>query len=130
MARTRVLVIDDDRSILEIMRAALERAGLEVFPAPDGDIGVRIFRDEQPDIAIVDIAMPGVDGYAVIERIRAVEGETDAPMPVIILSAYSQSAMRKYASDLGVSLYLTKPVKPKVLVQHIQELTGGPVDGE
>jgi DNA-binding response OmpR family regulator len=130
MARTRVLVIDDDRNILDIMRTTLERAGLEVLPAPDGDIGVRMFREEQPDIAIVDIAMPGVDGYAVIERIREVEGETDHPMPVIILSAYSQAAMRKYASDLGVSLYLTKPAQPKLLVRYIQELTGGPVDSE
>lgn len=130
MTRRRVLVIDDDRNILEIMQAALERAGLEVLPAADGDIGVRLFREEQPDIAVVDIAMPGMDGYTVIERIRAVEGETDNPMPVIILSAYSQSAMRKYASKLGVNLYLTKPVSPKLLVEHIRELTGGSVDAE
>ncbi len=123
MAKARVLIIDDDRTILEMLKLALTRADLEVLSASDGDMGLRIFREQKPDLAIIDIAMPGIDGYDVVERIRASE-PADQRTPIIILTAHEQSVMRNYAEELGVNLYLVKPVAPKVLINHILKQIG------
>ncbi|HEC23210.1 MAG TPA: response regulator [Chloroflexi bacterium] len=124
MAEGRILVIDDDQTILKMFEIALGRAGFEVLSAPDGDIGLRLFRDQKPDLAIIDIAMPGIDGYQVIERIRRLEDEI-GHVPLIVLTAHEQSVMRRYAEELGVDLYLTKPVTPSEIVQHIKDLMAG-----
>ena len=123
MSKPRILIIDDDRTILEMLQIALVRADFETLLATDGDIGLRLFRDEQPDLVIIDVAMPGMDGYDVVERIR--KGEPpDQPTPIIMLTAHNQSVMRNYASELGADLYLAKPIAPKELVDHIHRLLG------
>jgi DNA-binding response OmpR family regulator len=120
MAKARVLVIDDDKTILDILKLALQNAGFEVLPAIDGNIGLKIFREQKPELAIVDIAMPGVDGYQVIEEIKkASEGQS---AKVVILTAHEQSVMRAYADELGVDLYLTKPITPSQLIEHLNAL--------
>lgn len=121
MAHARILVIDDDRIILEMLNLALGKADYEVIPASDGEEGLRQFRDQKPDLVIADIAMPGIDGYQVVSQIREIErGGTRTP--VIILTAHEQSVMRAYAEELGADLYLTKPVTPRQLVEHIKKL--------
>jgi DNA-binding response OmpR family regulator len=125
MSPIRVLVIDDDMTILEMLRLALSRAGFEVYPASHGDIGLRLFVEKKPDIAVVDIAMPGLDGYDLIKRMRSSPDVNARHTPIIVLTAYDQSAMQSYAQDLGVAMFLTKPVMPARLVQHIRTLTGG-----
>jgi DNA-binding response OmpR family regulator len=119
MTQAKILVIDDDRVILEMLNLALSKADYLVVSANDGEEGLRLFREEKPDIVIADIAMPGIDGYQVITQIR----EADKNTPVIILTAHEQSVMRAYAVELGADMYLTKPVTPRVLVEKIQELT-------
>lgn len=120
MAKARILVIDDDPVILDMLRIALEKSDFEVLSALDGDLGLDAFREQSPDLVVVDIAMPGIDGYQVVEQIR----EADEPqrIPVIILTAHQQSVMRAYAEELGADLYLTKPIAPKALIEHITEL--------
>ncbi len=121
MSKPRILIIDDDRTILEMLQIALVRADFETMLATDGDIGLRLFRDEQPDLVIVDVAMPGMDGYDVVDRIR--KGEPpEQPTPIIMLTAHNQPVMRDYASELGADLYLAKPIAPKELVDHIHKL--------
>jgi DNA-binding response OmpR family regulator len=127
MSKPRILIIDDDHTILEMLRIALNRADFEALPATDGDIGLRLFRDEQPDLVIVDVAMPGMDGYDVVERIRAGE-PPEQPTPIIMLTAHNQPVMRDYASELGADLYLAKPIAPKELVDHIRKLLPGMTD--
>ena len=122
MATARILVIDDDQHILEMLRLALSRSGFEVIQAIDGDIGLRRFQEDKPDLAIIDIAMPGIDGYQVIERIRDSETGNKEKMPIIVLTAHDQGVMKTYAEELGVELYLTKPIAPKVLADHISKL--------
>ncbi len=124
MSQARILLIDDDRIILEMLNLALSKADYEVVSAGDGEIGLRLFRERQPDLIILDIAMPGIDGYQVIEQIRDAEQE-GRRTPIIILTAHEQSVMRAYAEELGADLYLTKPVTPRQLVEHIRKLTGG-----
>jgi DNA-binding response OmpR family regulator len=121
MSKARVLVIDDDQTILKMLELALGKANFEVLPAPDGDVGLRLFREQKPDLAIIDIAMPGIDGYQVVEQIRTAEDEANRT-PLIILTAHEQAVMREYAEELGADLYLTKPVVPSVLVEHIRRL--------
>ena len=125
MAQARILVIDDDRVILEMLNLALSKADFEVVAAGDGEEGLRLFREQRPDLVIADIAMPGIDGYQVVSQIRESE-HSETKTPVIILTAHEQSVMRAYAEDLGADLYLTKPVTPRQLVEHIRELLGRP----
>lgn len=126
MAPKRILVVDDDPNILQLMEIMLSRAEFEVVRALGGDLGLRRFQDDRPDLAIIDIAMPGIDGYELIERIRAAEKANDVAqedrMPIMILSAHEQNVMRDYADELGVDLYLIKPVKPADLMKHIETL--------
>ena len=125
MGKLRVLVIDDDLQILKLIDFALTRAGFEVFTAPLGDIGLKIFAEEKPDLAIVDIALPGIDGYDVIKRMRETEGEL-GKIAIIVLSAHEQTVMRAVADNFGVDMYLTKPIKPSQLIDHVQTLVGIP----
>jgi DNA-binding response OmpR family regulator len=118
MTQAKILVIDDDRIILEMLNLALSKADYLVVSANDGEEGLRLFREQKPDLVIADIAMPGIDGYQVITQIR----EADKDTPVIILTAHEQSVMRAYAEELGANKYLTKPVTPRVLVEHIKQL--------
>lgn len=125
MSDLRVLVVDDDENVLQMIELAVRRAGIEVLPANHGHVGLQRFREEHPDLAIIDIAMPGLDGFDVIKEIRAYEAAQGlGPTPIIILSAYTQTSMETYATDLDVDLYLTKPVLPRKLIEHIQALTG------
>jgi two-component system OmpR family response regulator len=126
MAPKRILVVDDDPNILQLMEIMLTRADFQVVRALGGDLGLRRFQDDSPDLAIIDIAMPGIDGYELIERIRKAENDTAESeakrLPIIILSAHEQNVMRDYADELGVDLYLIKPVKPADLLEHIETL--------
>jgi DNA-binding response OmpR family regulator len=121
MAHARILVIDDDRIILEMLNLALSKADYEVIPASDGEEGLRLFREEKPDLVIADIAMPGIDGYQVVSQIREIQ-RGEKRTPVIILTAHEQSVMRAYAEELGADLYLTKPVTPRQLVEYMKKL--------
>jgi len=126
MTPKRILVVDDDPNILKLLDIMLTRAEFEVIRALGGDLGLRRFQDDRPDLAIIDIAMPGIDGYELIERIRKAEkADNVSPedrMPIMILSAHEQNVMRDYANELGVDLYLIKPVKPADLMKHIENL--------
>ncbi|NDJ52303.1 MAG: response regulator [Chloroflexi bacterium] len=122
MSNRRVLVIDDDKNIVEMIKLALSNYGFEVLTALDGEVGVDMFLTEHPDVVVLDIAMPGVDGYQVIERMRAAESEEENSTPIIMLTAHQQPVMREYAHDLGADVYLTKPVIPKTLVRAIEDV--------
>ncbi|MBN1123201.1 MAG: response regulator transcription factor [Anaerolineae bacterium] len=125
MGKPRILVIDDDLQILKLIDFALTRAGFEVLTAPLGDVGLKLFASDKPDLAIVDIALPGIDGYDVIKRMRATDGDL-GKIPIIVLSAHEQTVMRAVADNFGVDLYLTKPVKPSQLIDHVRTLVGIP----
>jgi DNA-binding response OmpR family regulator len=129
MAQARILLIDDDRIILEMLNLALSKADFDVVSAVDGELGLQMFREHLPSLVIVDIAMPGIDGYQVIEQIREADRQKERKTPVIVLTAHEQSVMRAYADELGADLYLTKPVTPRQLVDHIHALLGRQVAG-
>jgi two-component system KDP operon response regulator KdpE len=101
---TRVLVVDDEKAILELLRATLQPEGYETLGATSGTEALQIMVREQPDIMILDIMMPGIDGFEVLRRLRQY-----SDMPVIMLSARFDMADKVKCLNLGADDYITKP---------------------
>ena len=125
--RTRVLVVDDEQSIREIVRGFLERDGMTVVEAADGPSAVEIAREAVPDVVVLDVMLPGFDGLEVLRRIR-----TFADPYVLLLTARSEEVDRIVGLTVGADDYLTKPFSPRELVARVHALLRrrrpGPVD--
>jgi two-component system KDP operon response regulator KdpE len=100
----RVLVVDDDKTLLRFLKEYLEREGYEVLTADRGLKGLRIFYDERPDLVVLDVMMPGMDGWEACARIRELSG-----IPIIMLTAKAAEADKLRGFKLGVDDYVTKP---------------------
>ena len=100
-----VLVVDDLQGVRQLLRSVLEKAGYEVLEAEDGRRGLDLVRTESPDVLLLDIRMPGLDGFAVLERARAADPE----LPVIMVTAYADTDTAVSAMQLGAYDYLSKP---------------------
>jgi two-component system alkaline phosphatase synthesis response regulator PhoP len=116
----KILVVDDDQTVLTLIKSALQRSGYESLLAIDGHLGLKFFEEEKVDLAIIDIAMPGMDGYEVIEAIRKEKPD----FPIIILTAHNLDVMVNYADELGVDVYVTKPFRVETLIGHVRTLLG------
>ena len=109
-ARRSVLVVEDDRDVRESLHSMLELTGHEVHAAEDGAAGLAAIRQLAPDIALVDIGLPGLDGYEVARRIRA---EPGGAKPVLVaLTGYGSAEDRQRAHEAGFDLHLVKPITP------------------
>ena len=117
-----VLVADDDEDILSLVVFRLERAGYEVVQARDGEQALRLARDRQPELAVIDVSMPKLTGYEVTERLRAVE-ETRR-IPVILLTARVQEADVSRGLEAGADDYVKKPFSPEELSSRVQAILG------
>ncbi len=113
--QTRVLVVDDEGRIREIVRSYLERDGFEVAEAVDGEAAVSIVRDWHPDLVVLDVMMPGMDGLDVLRRLR-----TNSEVPVILLTARSEEVDKLVGLSVGADDYVTKPFSPRELVARIK----------
>jgi len=111
----RVLVVDDERQILRVLRAALQAAGYEVVTAADGREGLQQFQQQAPDLVITDLAMPVMDGVELVRTIRE-----RSPVPVIVLSVRNTETMKVQALDEGADDYLTKPFSTPELLARIR----------
>jgi len=110
-----VLVVDDETKIREIVRSYLEREGFEVAEAHDGDAALKIVRDWQPDLVVLDVMMPGTDGIEALRRLR-----TTSEIPVILLTARSDEVDTLVGLSVGADDYITKPFRPRELVARIK----------
>ena len=117
-----VLAADDDEDILELVAFRLERSGYTVLKARDGEEALQVARDALPDLAVLDVMMPKLDGFEVTRRIRA-DGATKA-MPVILLTARAQDADVQAGFDAGADDYLRKPFSPQELRARVQAILG------
>jgi DNA-binding response OmpR family regulator len=115
-----VLIADDDADILSLVRAVLERAGNEVISVGDGAQALASVTERMPDLAVLDISMPELDGLEVLRRLRA-DSATSA-LPVVLLSARAQEADVKLGFELGASAYVKKPFSPRELADRVAEL--------
>jgi CheY-like chemotaxis protein len=119
-ARSLVLIADDDADILALVKAVLERSGHEVVAVRDGAEALASVGARKPDLAVLDIAMPEVDGLEVLRRLRA--DATTSDLPVVLLSARAQEADVKRGFAIGASAYLKKPFSPRELSELVAEL--------
>jgi CheY-like chemotaxis protein len=123
-AKKRVLVCDDDPVILRLLEVNLELEGFEVLTGNNGEEGVEIALREQPDLVILDIMMPRMDGYEACRRLK--EEEKTQHIPVVFLSAKAQLADIEKGKSFGVAEYLTKPFDPTDLTDLVLKLVGQP----
>jgi DNA-binding response OmpR family regulator len=117
MSRSRILVVDDDATTRELLRAALERAGHEVREADDGRAGLRDLYAAAPDLVILDVEMPELDGWATLERIRDL-----SDVPVLMLTARQAELERVRGLQGGADDYVVKPFGRQELVARVQAL--------
>ena len=118
--RTRVLVIDDEPPIRLLCRVNLEAEGMEVLEAPDGLGGVELARAERPDVILLDVMMPGLDGWRVAEEL--LEDERTQDIPIIFLTARAEFRDRARGLDIGGVDYVTKPFNPLELAPLVRDL--------
>jgi DNA-binding response OmpR family regulator len=110
-----ILVVDDDVELADGLRAVLERQGFRVIQARDGQQGKKQIYDQRPDLVILDMMMPRMGGYPVLEHFR---GKTDAP-PIIMITANEGSRHKAYAEYLGVVDYIRKPFAMERLLEAV-----------
>ncbi len=120
MPAKKILVVDDEVNILTIMEARLLASGYEVIMASDGQEGLAKARNEKPDIIILDIMLPKLDGYKVCRLLKA--DEQYKHIPIILLSARTQDSDLEIGKQQGADAYVTKPFTADVLLGKIQEL--------
>jgi AmiR/NasT family two-component response regulator len=111
----RILIADDESIIRMGLRKMLQEAGHEVITAPDGRTAVRMARDLAPELAVLDVKMPGYDGLEAARRIVAHQ-----PIPIILLTAYGQRDLVEQATRAPIMAYLVKPVKESELLATIE----------
>ena len=117
MNSARVLVIDDDDDIRGLVVELLQRAGLEVEQAGDGRAGLRAFHQSQPDLVLLDVSMPDLDGWQTLERIRDL-----SDVPVMMLTARGAELERVRGLQAGADDYMVKPFGRQELVARVQAL--------
>lgn len=116
----RVLVVDDDKEIQEIITFVLSRNGFDVAIASNGQQLQDILATTTPDLAILDVMMPGIDGYQIFASLR--ERAATHHIPVIIMTAHAENIYERISLDLGAAEHITKPFHPLDLVGKVQRL--------
>jgi two-component system phosphate regulon response regulator PhoB len=116
----RILIVEDEQDIADLIGFNLQRAGFEVLKAHDGIAGTETALRERPDLIVLDLMLPGRDGYAVFRELRR-DNRTTA-IPVIMLTARAQTEDRIQGLEAGADDYLTKPFSPKELLLRVQAI--------
>jgi len=117
---TKVLVIDDEAPIRLLCRVNLEAEGMDVIEAADGPSGVERAVDEEPDVILLDVMMPGLDGWRVAEQL--LQDDRTTGIPIIFLTARAEFRDRARGLDIGGVDYITKPFNPLELAPLVQRL--------
>lgn len=113
--RLRILIIEDDQDIAEPLQFGLEKEGFKVLHAPDGERGLELARTAHPDIVLLDIMLPGVDGFSVLRTLRG-----ESTVPIIMVTAKGQELERVMGLDLGADDYVVKPFSFRELLARIK----------
>lgn len=122
MAKGRILVVDDEIYIVHILDFSLGMEGYEVLTALDGEQALEKARAEKPDLVVLDIMMPKLDGYETCKMLKADPNTRD--IPVILLSAKGRNVDQKIGFEVGADDYITKPFSPRKLVERINAILG------
>jgi len=121
--RKRILVVDDEIYMLHILEFSLGMEGMEVITASSGAEALQRVVEERPDLILLDVLMPDMDGYEVCRRLKEQPGTRS--IPIVFLSAKDGRADREAGLRLGADAYITKPFSPQCLIDTIEELLEG-----
>ncbi len=124
----RILVVDDDKQIVRLLKSYLEQAGFAVLTAYDGESAMRTIRHDRPDLIVLDLMLPGRDGFDITRWMRA--DATLASTPILMLTARLEDTDKILGLELGADDYLTKPFNPREVVARVRAIlrrAGGPV---
>lgn len=120
MNKKRILLVDDEVDLAEMVKLRLEANGYEVLLAYDGQEALDKARKEKPDLIILDLMLPKMDGFKVCGLLK--NDSRYAKIPIIMFSARAQEESKKLGKELGAEAYITKPFEPQVLLSKIKEL--------
>jgi len=120
MAKGKILIVEDDRDIVEMVEYNLREEGYATVSALNGEDGVRLAGSEQPDLIILDIMLPVIDGFEVCRTLKS--DDKTSQIPIIILSAKSQETDKVVGLELGADDYVTKPFSPRELIARIRAI--------
>ena len=129
MSKPRVLIVEDERGLVQSLSWYFDREGYETHAASDGNDGLRKAQTLLPDVVLLDIMLPGLDGLSICRELRA--GERTRQIPIILITAKSEETDQLAGYNLGADDYVTKPFSNKVLLQKIKALlrrVEGPVE--
>ena len=115
----RILVVEDNETNLYLIRFMLEKNGYEVIEAKEGAIGVELAVKEKPDLVIMDVQLPDIDGLEATKRIRA--SEADGKIPIVALTSYAMTGDRERALAAGCTGYIEKPISPETFMAEIEK---------
>jgi two-component system alkaline phosphatase synthesis response regulator PhoP len=118
--RKKILIVDDDVDILNLLSFNLKKAGFAVGTASDGIEAIKKVRSLEPDLVLLDLLLPELDGFAVCEILR--RDKTTATIPIIIVTALSSELSRLAGMDCGADAYVTKPFSPRQLVSKVDDV--------
>jgi DNA-binding response OmpR family regulator len=120
--RPRILIVDDEADLVSVLRLGLELEGFEVIDAGDGEEGLRRAREDRPELMLLDLMLPKLDGYKVCRALKF--DERYKKLPIFILSARPGEHDRRLAFEMGADLFITKPYEMSELVAKIRERLG------
>ncbi len=120
LMRNKVLIVEDHPELLKLLRMTLRASGFSVATAANGIEALKKARTLVPDLVVLDLVLPELDGFAVCETLR--KSASTASIPIIVLTGLSSQLARLAGLESGADLYLTKPVNPTDLIQHIESL--------
>ena len=116
-----ILIVEDDEDTQYVYRLILEANGFEVLTAASGTDGLRLAREELPSAVLMDVSIPGMDGWTVTRLLK--EEEATAALPVIVITAHAFPEDRKRAEEAGCDGFLTKPCEPRVVLEEVWRVT-------
>lgn len=119
----KILAVDDERHIVRLIQVNLERAGYQVITAFDGTEGLKKVESEKPDLIVLDVMMPKMDGFEVLKRLQANPETREIPVIMLTAKAQDTDVFRGWSS--GVSAYLTKPFNPLELLTFVKRIFSG-----
>ncbi|AIA76302.1 MAG: response regulator transcription factor [Vreelandella alkaliphila] len=119
----KVLVVDDEPNIVLSLEFLMEQAGFQVVTAYDGEAALERINDSAPDLLLLDISLPGISGFDVLEHLR--RSEATAQLPVIMLTAHGRDIEREKGLALGADDYITKPFSTQSLIEKVKSLLNG-----
>ena len=119
--KKRVLIIEDNEQNRYLATFLMESYGYEVVSAIDGPTGIQLARDYRPDIILLDIQLPGMDGYSVARELRLIKDLSDTP--IIAVTSYAMIGDREKALGAGCTGYVEKPIDPETFVDEVQKIS-------